>query len=44
LAFDEFMFSDYAKLYRALLRHFKEQGAWITNCGDLYDYWVEKFK
>jgi len=44
LAFDEFMFSDYAKLYRALLRHFKEQGAWITNCGDLYDYWVERFK
>lgn len=42
--FDEIMYNDYARLYRALLRYFKEQGAWLTNCGELYDYWTEIFK
>jgi len=42
--FDEIMYNDYARLYRVLLRYFKEQGAWLTNCGELYDYWTEIFK
>jgi hypothetical protein len=26
------------------LRYFKARGAWLTNCGELYDYWVEMFE
>ena len=42
--FDEIVYSDYAKLYMALLRYFKELRAWLTNCGELHDYWTEIVK
>jgi peptidoglycan/xylan/chitin deacetylase (PgdA/CDA1 family) len=42
--FDELAHGDYAKLYKALLRYFKEQEAWLTNCEELYEYWIETFK
>jgi hypothetical protein len=41
--FDELVSRDYAKLYRKILRYFNERGAWLTSCGELYDYWVKKF-
>lgn len=44
ITFDELIYGNYAKLYKALLRYFEAQGAWLTSCGELYDYWVEMFK
>ena len=41
--FDELMYGEYAKLYRTLLRFFREQKAWLTSCGELYDYWVKHY-
>jgi peptidoglycan/xylan/chitin deacetylase (PgdA/CDA1 family) len=42
--FDELVYGEYARMYRGLLRYFKARGAWLTNCGELYDYWVEMFE
>jgi len=42
--FDELVYGEYARMYRALLRYFKARGAWLSSCGELYDYWVEIFK
>jgi peptidoglycan/xylan/chitin deacetylase (PgdA/CDA1 family) len=44
ITLDELIYGNYAKLYKALLRYFETQGAWLTSCGELYNYWVETFK
>ncbi|MEM4500837.1 MAG: polysaccharide deacetylase family protein [Thermofilum sp.] len=41
--FCELLYGEWGRMYRSLLSFLRDRGAWLTNCLNLWEYWVDNY-